>query len=436
MSLFLGISQGLFPHHKLIFAAELCFRGLMEADRLHPALLAFLVRPQVTSPVMESPFKEWLDAPQWQSVVELSQLEILAGEDEQGNAVTEMPFESLQNEIMESSRRFRDWHDLERPEESPLPGDWKKIPEINKLLVIRALRPDRFLPAMSTFVKNEMGTKFLIPRTMKLSKVMPDSSNQVPILFVLTPGVDPVKEVEALGEILEIHYENKKLALVCLGQGQEAVAEATVDAMSADGGWVFLQNLHLLKAWTSGYLEEKVEDLAGAHQDFRLFVSTEPSFAPIATIMASIKLTNEAPDGLKANLLKAMQPFDEEFFEASSSAADLKAIVFGVCVLHAVLVQRKKFGAIGNTPRPTVALYRCIVGVIAGGCVPLFWWCDYRRNAAEAQNYVQADLLMIDRVEPAVPFQFGRPPRMRADSQEADRDERARAVAGSAVYVG
>jgi dynein heavy chain len=64
--------------------------------------------------------------------------------------------------------------------------------------------------------------------------------------------------------------------------------------------------------------------------------------------MASIKLTNEAPDGLKANLLKAMQPFDEEFFEASSSASDLKAIVFGVCVCHAVLVQRKKFGAIGT----------------------------------------------------------------------------------------
>ena len=348
LSMFLGVSQGLFPHHKLIFAAELCFRGLIESGQLNPLLLTFLVRPQVTDPDMESPFKDWLEAPQWQAVVELSQLEIPGGEDEEGNPILELPFESLQSEMLESSRRFRDWNDLERPEESPLPGDWKKIPEFNKLLLIRALRPDRFMPAISTFVKNEMGYKFLIARRMKLGKVMEDSSKQVPILFVLTPGVDPVKEVEALGESLEIHYENKKLALVCLGQGQEDVAETTVDTMSRDGGWVFLQNLHLLKSWTCHYLEEKVEDLGGAHEDFRLFVSTEPSFAPIATIMASIKLTNEAPDGLKANLLKAMQPFDEEFFEASSSPADLKAIVFGLCVLHAVLVQRKKSGAIGD----------------------------------------------------------------------------------------
>ena len=108
LSLFLGISQGLFPRHKLIFSAELCFRGLIESGSLHPALVAFLVRPQATDPDMESPFKEWLGARQWQSVVELSQLEIPGGEDDQGNTVSDLPFEGLQNEMLESSRRFRD----------------------------------------------------------------------------------------------------------------------------------------------------------------------------------------------------------------------------------------------------------------------------------------------------------------------------------------
>jgi dynein heavy chain len=117
--------------------------------------------------------------------------------------------------------------------------------------------------------------------------------------------------------------------------------------MIINGGWVFLQNLHLLKAWTNGYLEDTVENISKAHETFRLFLSTEPSFAPIAILKSSIKLANEAPDGLQANILKAMQPFDDTFFEQSNCPSELKAVMFGICMCHAVLVQRKTFGPIG-----------------------------------------------------------------------------------------
>jgi len=348
LAMFLGVSRGLFQRHKLVFAAELCFRSLIEAQSLDPLLLSFLVRSEDAVPDMESPFKEWLDASQWHSVISLSTFELPRGGDEEGNNVVETPFAGLDRDMLESSRRFRDWHDLERPEEAALPGDWKKIPEAKKLLVIRALRPDRLMSAISAFVKNEMGYKYLVARRNKLKIVIEDSSAQVPILFVLTPGLDAVKDVEILAETLEMTYENKRLALVSLGPGQEALAERIFEQMMVEGGWLFLQNLHLLKPWTSAYLEEKVQEMSNAHEDFRLFVTTEASFAPIAILKTSIKLTNEAPDGLQANILKAMQPFDDEFFEMSSSASDLKAIVFGVCVFHAVLVQRNKFGAIGT----------------------------------------------------------------------------------------
>ena len=349
LSMFVGISQGLLQQHKLTVAAELCFQILVESGSLNPLLLSFLVRSDTRVPDVESPFKEWLTSSQWQSIIEISGFEMPGGEDEEGNPIIDTPFADLQKEISESSRRFRDWHDLERPEEAALPGDWKRIPEVNKLLVIRALRPDRLIPAMSTFVKNEIGSKYLIARRLRLSKVMEDSSRHVPILFVLTPGVDPVKDVEALGEIHEIFVENKKLAFVCLGQGQESVAEMTFDEMAASGGWIFLQNLHLLKSWTDDYLEDRLQDLSHANESFRLFLSTEPSFTPIAILKSSIKLTNEAPDGVQANLLKAMQPFGDDFFDGmEGSAGDLKAIMFGVCVFHAVLVQRKKYGLIGE----------------------------------------------------------------------------------------
>ena len=58
----------------------------------------------------------------------------------------------------------------------------------------------------------------------------------------------------------------------------------------------------------------------GAHPDFRLFLSAEPPPAlerplPIALLQASVKLTNEPPDGLKANLRRAYSAFGEDVLE-------------------------------------------------------------------------------------------------------------------------
>ena len=49
-----------------------------------------------------------------------------------------------------------------------------------------------------------------------------------PIFFILSLGVNPLKDVEALGKVLGYTLENKKFHNVSLGQGQEVVAEAAM----------------------------------------------------------------------------------------------------------------------------------------------------------------------------------------------------------------
>jgi dynein heavy chain, axonemal len=59
-------------------------------------------------------------------------------------------------------------------------------------------------------------------------------------------------------------------------QGQEKVAESVMDKYMKDGGWVFLDNVHLMQGWLST-LEGKLETAAeAAHPDFRCFFSAEP----------------------------------------------------------------------------------------------------------------------------------------------------------------
>ena len=77
------------------------------------------------------------------------------------------------------------------------------------------------------------------------------------------------------------------------------------------------QNIHLVAKWLSS-LEKKLEQHSGgSHQDFRVFISAEPAPSPDSHIIPqgilenSIKITNEAPTGMHANLHKALDNFTQ-----------------------------------------------------------------------------------------------------------------------------
>ena len=91
--------------------------------------------------------------------------------------------------------------------------------------------------------------------TFDLSKIFPDSNSQTPILFVLSPGSDPLISVTNYAK-----QENINLDSVSLGQGQGPIAERIIKLNKEKGGWVILQNCHLATSWMSN-LEKIVEEL-------------------------------------------------------------------------------------------------------------------------------------------------------------------------------
>lgn len=76
-----------------------------------------------------------------------------------------------------------------------------------------------------------------------------------------------------------------------------------------------MQNIHLVARWL-GTLEKRVEQYSlGSHADYRVFMSAEPAPSPEAHIIPqgllenAIKITNEPPTGMYANLHKALDLF-------------------------------------------------------------------------------------------------------------------------------
>lgn len=60
---------------------------------------------------------------------------------------------------------------------------------------------------------------------MEFSKSYEEASPSTPIFFILSPGVNPLKDVEDLGKQLGYTGDNLNFHNVSLGQGQETVAE-------------------------------------------------------------------------------------------------------------------------------------------------------------------------------------------------------------------
>ena len=169
----------------------------------------------------------------------------------------------------------------------------------------------------SLFVADKLGNKYVEKCNTPFEVSYQETGPATPVFFVLSPGVDPLKDVEALGKKLGFTLEQKNFHNISLGQGQEIVAENALDQASKEGHWVILQNIHLVAKWLSK-LDKKLEQYSvGSNEKYRVYMSAEPAAdraghnIPQGILESSIKITNEPPTGMMANLHKALDNFNQ-----------------------------------------------------------------------------------------------------------------------------
>ena len=78
----------------------------------------------------------------------------------------------------------------------------------------RSLRPDRVLFAATKYVSNNLGPQYVDPPAFDLRGVFELSTPTIPLVFVLSPGVDPTKEVQALADQLGYRLDSCALGQV------------------------------------------------------------------------------------------------------------------------------------------------------------------------------------------------------------------------------
>lgn len=96
-------------------------------------------------------------------------------------------------------------YESKQPFEEDLPGDWNtKLNDFEKLIIIRLIRPDKLVMSVNSFVLEAMGRSFVEPPGFDLAKAYHDSGPLSPLIFLLSPGSDPMAALLKFSEDINI----------------------------------------------------------------------------------------------------------------------------------------------------------------------------------------------------------------------------------------
>ncbi|XP_072930463.1 dynein axonemal heavy chain 6 isoform X2 [Epargyreus clarus] len=341
LAVYRNVSRGLFERHKLVFSFLLNMAVYLHAGLVRHDQFNFVLRGPAGTKVVppKKPAVEPLTEQMWLAVNHLEE--------------TDPSFGGLVADCLKKINitlgSFSVEIHVNKAERGAARVGWDaRLSSFEKLMLLRCLKEEKLVFAIAQYVSTSLGAVFIESPTVQLNTLYADTACMIPLVFVLSTGSDPFGAFQKFATEMGMR---DRVHSISLGQGQGPVAEKMINNAKPKGDWVFLQNCHLAASWMLN-LELLVAALSseqGApHADFRLYLSSMPTPKfPVSVLQNSVKVTNEPPKGLKANVKRALIEMEEDFFENHVLGQDWRTMLFGVCMFHAVIQERKKFGPLG-----------------------------------------------------------------------------------------
>lgn len=190
-ALYKNVCRSLFEAHKMTYSFLLTIKIMQGESRVDGTEYRFLISGMgVTGagPDMNTvnPDPDWIDGNMWASILSMSSLPF---------------FEGFEVEFTEKLQKWKRIFDSEEPHNCEFPaGKFNGMDNLKRMCVLRCLRRDKIMSMMQRFVVEEMGHKFVEPPVFDLKSCYDDSTCDSPLIFVLSTGSDPMKDLQMLAE--------------------------------------------------------------------------------------------------------------------------------------------------------------------------------------------------------------------------------------------
>lgn len=338
-SFYINICRGLFEKDKLLFSFLLATKIKLADNLISNRLWNFFLRGPSQDPRESTdPLPSFMNEKVFKKVLSLAEL---------SNVYRDLP-----GSLREKQDEWGKYLDSPDPWDIklPVPFSGSVLDDYQKLLLIKTVKEEQLIPSIKHFIESFLGKMFIESPIFDPKASFEDSTCTTPLIFVLSPGADPIVYLMDLAKEKDME---SRLKMLSLGQGQGEIAADWIKAGRRKGDWVCLQNCHLAVSWLSKLeriQESQVE--SETHSEYRLWLTSMPTKAfPVSILQSGIKMTNEPPKGLKANLGRTFNEIKEKDYESCEKPVEYKKLLFSLAFFHAVILERRKFGAIGwNIP--------------------------------------------------------------------------------------
>lgn len=324
---------GMFEKHKLLFSLQITVKLELHANNLLQTELDFFIKGAVSleKSSRQCPAK-WISTQGWEDILKLS-------------FDFAERFGKLADDVEHDVSVWKDWYDLDAPEEVDYPfGYSEDMPPFNRLMFLKCFRVDRVYRAIGNYITEIMGEEYVMSPVVSFDNIFEQSSPTIPVIFILSPGSDPTADLMKLAD--RCGFNGGKFKYLSLGQGQESAALDLLEGSVSRGQWLLLQNCHLLIPFIR-VLEKTLEKYVKQHPDFRLWLTTDPvATFPIGILQRSLKVVTEPPNGLKLNLRNTYFKMRPNTLDSCTHHA-FRSLVYVLAFFHAVVQERRKYDKIG-----------------------------------------------------------------------------------------
>lgn len=148
-------------------------------NEIESSLLSFFLTGGVALENQHAnPAPEWISEKSWNEIVRAD------------TAIAQLS--GLHEHVAGNCEQWKKNYDLQNPEDAKFPSPYDEITDFVFLILLKAIRPDKIVHAVRYFIIEHMGKEFVEPPSFDLQASFNDSSPTIPLVFILSPGSDPM----------------------------------------------------------------------------------------------------------------------------------------------------------------------------------------------------------------------------------------------------